>query len=153
MDKYPFEYPMNIQELIEEWSKDAIINRLDLVTASLDTPKLHAKYYRIYMGEKARLIQWTNDLKELKLEKHEFLTDGPHSESPPGWQLPAKGKIIKADSERYVEADKLVIALSQRIDLQKEKAKMLESIIYSINTRNFVIRNAQDMIKFESGER
>ena len=142
---------MNITDLLQEWDKDTKIDRLDLTHASLETPKLHAKYYRIFLGEKAKLIRWMNELKVLKLEMHEFMVDGPHSETPADWELPAKGRIIKSDSEQYVEAEKHVITLQEKVDLQKEKMKFLESIIYNLNTRNFVIKNAIEMIKFESG--
>jgi hypothetical protein len=142
---------MNLKDLMDEWDKDTVIDRTDLTTASLNTPKLHAKYFRIYMGERAKLIRWTNELAVLKKDKFEFLTDGPHSETPDSWELPPKGKIIRADADRYVDTDKQIIELAERVDLQKEKMKFLDSIIYAINTRNYVIKNAIDVIKFESG--
>ncbi len=144
---------MKLEELMKEWEDDANINRLDLTGASLDVPKLHAKYFRIYMGERARLIQWMNDLKVMKLEKYEFYVDGPHSESDPSWELPAKGRILKADVERYLDGDKHLIDLASRVELQKEKIKFLESIISSLNFRPNTIKNAIEMIKFEAGER
>jgi hypothetical protein len=142
---------MKLEELIKEWEVDGKLNRIDLIGDSLNTPKLHAKYWRIYMGERAKLIVWMNEFKALRLEKYEFYTQGPHSETPEGWELPASGKIIKADVERYLDSDKHLLDLGQKVDLQKEKIKMLESILHHLNTRNFIIKNAIEMIKFESG--
>ena len=142
---------MTLQELIDEWDQDSQLNRTEIVSESLNTPRLHAKYFRIYVGEKAKLIQWMNDFKVLKLDKYEFYVDGPSTETPSEWKLPAKGCIIKQDVEKYMDADADLIKLGQRIDLQKEKIKMIEAIIYALGTRNFIIKNAIDMIKFESG--
>lgn len=142
---------MTLQELIDEWDQDSQLKRTEIVSESLNTPRLHAKYFRIYVGEKAKLIQWMNDFKVLKLDKYEFYVDGPSPETPPEWKLPAKGCIIKADVERYMDADEHIIKLSQRVDLQKEKIKMIEAIIASLNFRNNTIKNAIEMIRFESG--
>ena len=142
---------MTLQELIAEWEEDSKLTRTDLAGDSLNTPKLHAKYWRTYIGEKAKLIAWMNELKVLKLDKYEFYLDGPSSETPSDWELPAKGCIIKADVDRYMDADKHLVVLASKVDLQKEKIKMIEAIIYALGTRNFIIKNAIDMIRFESG--
>lgn len=144
---------MNLTQLIEEWQNDAEINRLDLIGASLEIPNLHAKYWRLYMQERAKLIAWMGELKTLKMDKYEFYVEGPNSETPSEWEFPARGKILKADVERYLDADKHIITLAQRVDLQKEKIKMIEGIIYHINFRSNSIKNAIEMIKFEAGER
>lgn len=142
---------MTLEELLNEWEQDAPIKRTDITSEALNSPKLHSKYYRIYMGERARLIGWMNQLKQLKFNKFEFYTEGPNSETPSGWALPAKGRVLKADVDRYLDADKDLLDLTQKVDLQKEKVKMIESIISSISFRNNSIKNAIEMIKFESG--
>lgn len=144
---------MTLEEILSEWDKDAVIDRLDLTAASLDIPKLHAKYYRTYIKERARLVHLNGEYKQTRLDKYEFYIDGPHSETPSDWELPAKGRIIKADVERYLDADKHLLDMERKVELQKEKVKFLESILYTLNTRNYVIKNAIDMIKFEAGER
>jgi hypothetical protein len=142
---------LNLHEILAEWETDNQIERTELISASLNTPKHHAKYSRIYVGEKVRLFGLLNDLKILKRDKYEHYVDGPHSETPPEWYVPEKGRIIKADVERYLDSDKELLELGLRVDMQREKVALLESILRAISTRNFIIKNAQEMIKFENG--
>jgi len=47
---------MKIDEIIEEWQKDAKIDDVELDTESLNVPMLHAKYLKIYATEKVKMI-------------------------------------------------------------------------------------------------
>jgi hypothetical protein len=51
----------------------------------------------------------------------------------------------------YMEADRDMIELSLKIGMQGEKIEFLESIIKSLQTRNFLIKNAIDFMKFTMG--
>ena len=91
-------------------------------------------------------------MKILKLDKYEFLTQGPNEETrDKGWRLPPKGMVLKSDIPMYMEADKDVVELGLKIGLQQEKIDFLESIIKTIINRNFVIRNGIDWQKFTMG--
>jgi hypothetical protein len=59
--------------------------------------------------------------------------------------------ILKADIPMYMEADRDTIELSLKIGMQGEKVEFLESIIKSLQTRNFLIKNAIDFMKFTMG--
>jgi hypothetical protein len=68
-----------------------------------------------------------------------------------GWELPAKGLILKNDIPMYMDADKDVIQLSLKIGLQSEKVQALESIIRTINAMGYNIKAAIDWQKFING--
>jgi hypothetical protein len=91
-------------------------------------------------------------MKQLKLEKYEFYTQGPSKESQDkGWTVPAKGMILKQDLPIYMDADKDIIDLNLRMAYQMEKIDLLESIIKSLMNRNFQIKSAIDWTKFMQG--
>jgi hypothetical protein len=91
-------------------------------------------------------------MKQLKLDKYEFLTQGPNEETKDkGWKLPPKGMILKGDIPMYLDGDQDIINLSLKIGLQQEKVELLDSIIKTIINRNFIIRNAIDWQKFTMG--
>lgn len=143
---------MKLEAIFDLWSVDSKIDRNDLGEESLNISKLHHKYHEIYTYERLTLRKYEAELKALKLEKFEFYTQGPTKETMErGWQLPPIGKILKADANTYVDADKDVINLTLKIGIQHEKITLLESIIKTLQARGFQIKTALDFIKFTSG--
>ncbi len=142
---------MKIDEISSFWKIDSEIDRTDLGNESLKIPKLHHKYYTILVSEKLLLRSFESDMKKLKLDKYEFYSQGPSSDTPKDWRLPSKGIILKTEIPMYMEGDSDIIKLSLKIGLQQEKISLLEDIIKSINTRNYNIRNAIEFLKWTNG--
>ena len=143
---------MKIEEISSQWKEDCEIDRTELGDEALKIAKLHHKYYQIYISEKLLLRSHEAEMKQLKLDKYEFYTQGPNEETrAKGWELPPKGLILKADIPMYMEADKEIIKLSLKIGLQQEKIEFLESILKSLNNRGYNIKAAIDWIKFTNG--
>jgi hypothetical protein len=143
---------MKIESIFEEWEKDSVIDKTELDEESIKIPKLHHKYYRQFVSERLLYRKLEADMKQLKLEKHEFYTQGPTKETQQkGWQLPAKGLILKGDLPMYIDADKEIVELSLKIGYQLEKIDLLESILKTLQTRGYGIKTAVDWIKFTQG--
>ena len=143
---------MGIDEIMDLWETDTKIDKTELGDESLSIPKLHSKYYNILIKEKLQLRKLDSEAKQLKLDKYEFLTQGPNEDTKDrGWKLPPKGMIMKSDIPMYMEADRDMVDLNLKIGLQLEKIEFLESIIKTIINRNFVIKNAIDWQKFVLG--
>ena len=143
---------MKLESIFELWETDSKISREVLDEESLKINTLHHKYHKIYTNERLLLRKYEMELKQLKLEKFEFYTQGPTKETvEKGWQLPPIGKVLKADASTYVDADKDIVELSLKIGIQHEKIELLESIIKSLMNRGFQIKNAIDWAKFQSG--
>jgi len=143
---------MKLESIFEMWGEDSNIDRNELGNESLKISKLHHKYHQIYTNERLLLRKFESELKKLRLEKFEFYTQGPTRETQErGWQLPPIGKVLKADANTYIDADKDVITLSLKIGIQHEKIELLESIIKTVMARGFQINTALNWIKFQSG--
>jgi hypothetical protein len=143
---------MKIEDILESWKEDVVIDRTELGDEALKIPKLHHKYYQMLVSERLILRKLESELKQLKLDKYEFLTQGPNEETKDkGWKLPPKGMILKADLPMYMDADPDIINISLRIGMQQEKIELLDSVVKSIMNRNFVIKNAIDWQKFTMG--
>lgn len=142
---------MKIEDIFEEWEKDSVIDRTELGDEAIKIPKLHHKYFQYFFKEKNLLRKYEAELKRLKLDKHEFYTQGPNEETPKEWKLPAKGMILKADIPMYLDADEDIINLSLKIGFQQEKVELLESIIKSLNNRGYNIKAAIDWVRFTNG--
>ena len=143
---------MTIDEIFEIWKKDSNIDLTELDQESIKIPKLHHKYYQIYVKEKLLLKKYEAEYKSLKLQKYEFYTEGHNEETiEKGWELPARGVIIKSDLPIYLDSDKDLTNISLKIGYQQEKVDLLESILKSLNSRGFNIKSAIDFIRFTSG--
>jgi hypothetical protein len=142
---------MNIDEILKLWEVDSKIDPADLDEEALKIAKLHHKYYEIFVKERLILRKYESEFKKLKLDKHEFYTQGPNEETPKHWKLPPKGLILKSDIPMYMESDKEVIDHSLKIGYQQEKVDLLESIIKSFQYRGYNIKSAIDYRKFTMG--
>lgn len=143
---------MKIDDISAEWAKDCELDITAIGENAMAIGRLHNKYYRIYLHEKALHSKYSADLKVLLLEKREFYVQGPSKETEKmGWKHPAIGKVIKTEVEIYVNADPDVINLTLKIGLQKDKYEFLMSIIGMIIYRNQHLKVALDDIKFKSG--
>jgi hypothetical protein len=93
-----------------------------------------------------------SEFKKFKLEKNTFYLDGPtHEQKKQGWEMPAKGKILRSDVNLYLEADDHLSAFDLKIAYQQEKVDLLESIIKTISMRGYHARVAADWAKFQVG--
>lgn len=143
---------MTLDEIHKLWEIDSVIDKTKLVDESLRKPLLHYKYYKILIDETLILKKMESKFKTLKLEKTEFYSDGPTKETQEkGWKYPSKGIILKKDVPLYVESDSDIIELNLKTDLQQEKVDYLISIIKTVSDRDWTIKNAVEVLKFNAG--
>jgi hypothetical protein len=135
------------------WSKDCKIDESNLAGESKRIPELHNKYYTLYYKEALKVKKLRYDYKELELAKREWL-DGSMAEEDlreRGWK-PFQKKVIRQDVDKYLQADRDIINLSLKIDYHSTRANFLEDIIKTIHSRNFIVKNMIDILKFQHGE-
>ena len=144
---------MQINEIHDLWAEDSKIDETRLDYESLKIPQLHSKYFKIFSEERLRLWNLQAELKQLKLDKHIFLTDGSSKEdyASRGWKLPPRGNIIRQDTQMYLDADADLIKVGYKIAHQTEKIELLESIIENLNRRSFTIKNAIEFMRWTQG--
>jgi len=143
---------MKINEIQDLWKEDSKIDTTEIGEEAIKIAKLHHKYYQILSSERLMCKRYEADMKKLKLEKHEFFTQGPNEETQEkGWKLPAKGLILKADIPMYMDADQDIIDLSLKMGMQLEKIDFLESIIKTIMARGYNLKLILDWEKFKNG--
>lgn len=143
---------MKLDDIMEMWSEDCNVNRLELGEESLKLPKLHSKYLRVFTEERLLLRRLEGERKELILTKHDYYRGVMPEEDlrSNGWE-PFRLNVLKSDIPMYIEADQDIIKLNLRIAMQQEKVDALESIIRSINNRGYLIKNAIEFERFKVG--
>lgn len=139
----------DIRKMVEE---DSIIDDTELDIESLKIPQLHNKYLNLYHDEKLVLSKIDSDLKKVIKVKWEYYTGKLDEDDLEELGLePFQFKILKQDLDKYLNSDEDIIALSHKVEYQKEKVSYLESILKELNNRHWKIRNAIDWRKFLSG--
>ena len=143
---------MTLEEILNEYEKDSVISATKLTQESLDTPKLHHKYLRIFAHEKQTLSAYEAAYKILIKEKYEFLLQGETKETKEkGWELPPRGLILKGEVAMYLEADIDLNRILTKINLQKNKITVLSDILKVVIDRRYHISSAIKNRDFEHG--
>ena len=148
---------MKIEEIFEMWAEDSKLDRTELGKEALDIPKLHNKYYKIYIGEKYRLMQMEADLKKTTALRYDFYSGSIDDDTleEMGWLQEfrdlGRKTILKSDIPRYLDADDVIINLTLKVSMQKEKVLFVDSIIKSLVNRGFNIKAAIEWSKFQVG--
>ena len=144
---------MSTDDISELWAKDSKIDETNLMGESKRIPELHSKYYNLYYKEALRVKKLKYDYKELEHAKREYY-DGSMAEEDlreRGW-TPYQKKVLRNEVDKYIAADKDIIQISLKIDYHSARANYLEDIVKTIHSRNFIIKNIIDIMKFQAGE-
>jgi hypothetical protein len=144
---------MKLEEIAEEWSADcASFNPLDLFEEQHKAIRQLAKYVKYKSIESAALRAKRTVYAKLRADKEDFLQN-PTVEvmKEKGWQVPPKGRLLKADIANYLAKDKEIVQAELAIGVQEEKVELLKEILKQLNNRSYSIRNMLDDRKYMSG--
>jgi hypothetical protein len=146
---------MNLEQILEMWQKDAVIDDIRLDDASKKTAAMHSKYLELLTLNKLTLKRKEADFKVL-LKNKWLWYNGKLSKQQIddfGWNYdPLNGlKILKGDMDYYYDSDTEIQAAQAKIDYLKTTIDTLEEIINTIRWRHSTIKNMIDWRRFESG--
>lgn len=140
---------MKLDDLMKEIEADSVLDKNNLDREALKIPSLHAKYYRIYMDAIRLLRAVEQALKDQKKTQSDYYLG--KADDQVYKDKPLNFKVIKADLDLYLDADKVYASAVARRDDQRMKVTMLEDFIKTLNNRSFLISNAIQWQKFQSG--
>ena len=140
---------MNINEIEIMWDEDCKIDPDNLHLESIKIPSLHSKYYQIYNN--ISLLKKLEENKFIELQKTKWLYYSGKADPEVYKESPFDHRVMKTDLDKYMNADSELIKSKTKIDYYQLMIKFLESIIKSIETRTFVIKNSIEFMKFTGG--
>ncbi|HYT45038.1 MAG TPA: recombination mediator protein UvsY [Methylomirabilota bacterium] len=142
---------MDLNSLNEKYQTDVKVNQLELENEAQRSPNLHAEYVRYWTEERRILFALLREMKVLRLEKDDFYSKGPSKEQKAkGWEYPG-GMILKTKVPVYIEADKQVVELQEKIDEAQIKVDALEKIVQQLSYRQNTINLIFSIRKWEGG--
>jgi hypothetical protein len=149
-------YIMTLDELKKQWTEDCQIDDIELDNASLEVPKLHAKYQDLLTSKILVLKQYQNKYNELLKDKWLWYNGKMDEETvrEKGWEPdPFNGlKIMKNDMQIFFNADKDLQDLNAKIEYHKVTVDFLKECMQNITWRHQTIRNTIDWRKFMAGQ-
>ena len=147
---------MTLDELKTQWANDCEIDDIELDTASLAVPQLHAKYQDLLTNKilvlKKYQEQYNTLLKDKWLWFNGKMDDDRIREL--GWNPdPFDGlKIMKNDMNIFFNADKDLQDLNAKIEYLKVTVDFLKECMQNITWRHQTIKNTIDWRKFMAGQ-
>jgi thymidylate synthase len=137
---------MKVEDIIDQWRTDSVVDDTELDREALNIPILHAKYLKYLSGERLKLRSLKLKLKTVARQLSDYYRgdlNNPDDLAEIGRE-PWPKTVLKQDLLQYVEADDDMIKLTTKLALQQETVDVCEEIIKAINTRGFQIKNAID---------
>lgn len=144
---------MNIDDIMNMWSDDVIMDSTELDTESLKIPNLHAKWLNILTKERQKLRRLNLKKQQLSKTLSEYYR-GDLNNPDDLKQInrePYLKTVLKSDINIHVETDQDMIELNLRTSYQQETVDVVEEIVKAVNGRQWTIRNAIEHRKFTQG--
>lgn len=146
---------LQLDEIIEMWKKDSVIDEMNLDEASLKSANLHSKYLEMISIYKLQLKKREADFKVL-LKNKWLWYNGKMSKDQIddlGWEYDALNglKVMKGDMDYYYDSDPHIQEAQAKIEYIKTIIETLKEIMDNIKWRHQSIKNAIEWRKFTSG--
>lgn len=144
---------MKLSDVQEQWEKDALIDEMNLGKESIRTPVLHSKYITYISKVRLLLRKAESDYWNSRRLKYRYyrgeLTQ--HELDERGWHQFQGNKPLKNEMDEFLQCDRDLIELQDKIEYYKTIIYTLEQIVRSINSRTWDIKSAIEWQKFTNG--
>ena len=140
---------MTLEELQQAVNKDFKLDDTELDAESIKIPLIHNKYLQHFNKFSLLLKKAEYDHKTMIRDKWEYYTG--KADPSVYKEKPFDLKILKADVHIYMDSDEELQKADQKEVYLRQVVNYLEQLLRSINSRNFVIKNAIDWARFTSG--
>lgn len=146
---------LTLEDVLESWKKDAVIDELNLDETSKQTARLHAKYLELLSVTRLRLKQKEMEQKVLLRDKWLHFNGKLDKDTIDkyGWPYdPFNGlKIMKSDMEYYFNSDPELQRQESQIAYLKTLVDTLQEIMENLKWKHQTIKNMIEWRKFTSG--
>lgn len=144
---------MNIDDLMEEWSKDSKIDETEPGRELAKIPSLHAKYLRIMTHHNLLAKKFMADFNKAKKTKWEYYSgdlNNPEDLEVLGLE-PWLKKTLRQDIPMYIDSDPLLNNILIKKTVHQEVVDFCGSVLKELNNRTWQLKSFIDWEKFTSG--
>jgi hypothetical protein len=142
-----------IEELLNEWDEDSVMDDNHISDESIRVPKLHAKYVRYLIQAKLKIAKLQNDFNVLKKTKFRYYRGELSREelTELQWEQWQGVKPLKNELDQFLDGDSDLNNMKVKIEYLQTMVYLLESILGQIKARDWQIRNMLEHKKFLAG--
>tara|TARA_Y100001937_G_scaffold122177_1_gene182122 strand:+ start:1224 stop:1670 length:447 start_codon:yes stop_codon:yes gene_type:complete len=145
----------NLEDILEMWKKDSVIDEMNLDETSRQSAKLHGKYLELLSVNRIRLKKAELDFKVLLKDKWLHYNGKMSKEEMDsrGWDYDPLGglTVLKGDMDYYYDSDPIIQKAQTKIKYLEEVVDTLKEILENIKWRHQNIKNMIEWRKFTSG--
>lgn len=147
---------LTLEQILDEWKKDCVIEEFELDKSSRETPKLHSKYVELLSQAKLQKHRKELEFKTLLRDKFMWYNGkmDKNTIDDKGWEYdPFNGltKPMKSDMDYFYNADPDIQRLQSAIEYWKTVIDTLSDIVSNITWRHQTISNMIKWRQFTSG--
>ena len=145
--------PVNIEALMEEWSKDSAYDETEPQKAMANIPKLHAKYLRIMTHHNLlvkKLLSEYNSRRKIKYDYFSGDLNNPEDLEKYGLE-PMMKKVLRSDIQMWLDSDQDLNNLLLKKVIHEEIVDFCKSVLKELNNRTFQIKAYMDWERFIGG--
>ena len=144
---------MKLSDLQELWANDSLIDELNLGKEASKVPQLHSKYLSLLGTSRLAVRKAESEYLKLRRIKWRYyrgeLTQQELIDLK--WDQWQGIKPIKNEMDEFLSTDIDLITLQDKLEYLKTIHSMLESILKSIHSRTWDIKNGIEWTKFTNG--
>lgn len=145
---------MRINDILDEWDKDATTDTTQIANASLGIPKLHRKYLKMLVEEK--MLQKDKQIKHdalLTNKRHWVLGELSQDQLEAlGWKPWLLATPLRSQVDEVLKGDEELNRSSLVLEMIATKVYALDNILKMIHNRSFQLNVAVNYLKFQAGE-
>lgn len=144
---------MNLNDILDQWDIDCVINDNQLGEASIISAKLHSKYLRHLIDTKGKKTKIESEYQVLRKAKFRYYR-GEMSKKDldeRGWEQYQYTKPLKNEMEDILKGDDDIAKMQMKIDYLDTMIYALESIMAQIKARDWQIKNGITWKQFLAG--
>ena len=140
-----------VDALLEEWKKDAKLDKLELSSELRKIPSHQSKYLQILSTHRRAFQEGERRMTKMRRIKYEYYTGrlDQASLTKYGWQ--SFPFTLKGDLNTYMESDKDLLNARAVLSIHEEIVSICESIMKELNNRTWQLKEICGWEKYIGG--
>lgn len=143
---------MELEKILEEWEKDAVIDQTEPSKELIRIPILHSKYLNVLTKHKLASKKVNFDYLRMRKLKTEYYSGKLSQEELDEYGWEPFPFTLKSEMNTYLESDKDLIKLLEKKVYHDESISVIEAIMNELKQRTWQLRDFISWEKFVNGQ-
>jgi|TARA_B100000902_G_scaffold392654_1_gene445414 hypothetical protein len=144
---------ITLKELQDMWQEDCKVDELNLGQESTRIPELHSKYLNHLSTLRLQCRRSQSELFKMRRLKWKYYRGELDQKelNERGWDQYLGNAPLNNQMNEFLDTDEDVIKLTDKLEYLNTCLTLCESVMKSISSRSFDIKNAIEWTKFTNG--